>query len=1588
MDRADGSRNFAGNPDICSQAKQRATIKWLLSKAYNNRIPENVIEPFYKDHDNQEHLKPPLVHSLANAELYCLALGNIYSDPNYHNLNHWGVIQALNKKGVTVNDPSVTETVLIQTTPLKLSAHMAIMEAVMTLYAKEVATPNRVMAAIQRLNHVPHRTTIVMPEDNERAILLWVNRTVEALKHRISSSQTENLSVPDIAPVNDFHEVSDGAAIAALISFYCPDELPWQYITVSKAPTSTDCIKNFTVINEFCDHSLPFSIFHMRPQDVYYIRGSMKTNLIAFFADLFNVLEIHPAKCVSFNQGRNDLADAYPRNSHGVAHKRLLPQAISVIPDLRSNLDSHSTGFTGMAHNNTVKKVSNTITLQQPQDGKKTSRCNGEEQFVVHRNRSVLTLNSMLNPSNGDANNDVAAGKPTHWEDTRKQSYAGRRSRRNSFSEDSQLTVENFGGSQDNLHFLGRNPDKEPAIHVGRKDSISKVTNSHTQENDSSGVHNLLQHSNTSPAMSRVSSDASNNSQGLQRMLYDSFDDVESVVQPPMPTLKRSLSYVDTTTQPINPSSTTTWLQQSSSSAAHSDHGDDSESDGSVMSSQLLNIKLKLEEKRRQIENDKRKMESLMNRQRQQVGKAAFFQAVTRSKNGGRNLQSPDSNYGRMMFNDGNISPSSIKNAQQSFSFQDNGMESKWSDRMSQYTDDRKTPDLDHINTDDYNTLSKMHSNYQEIQADLQCLANQQNQMQHNSLQSEMMQHYPGIQSLQQVYQNTHSIHQPQNYLINRQQSNNCVMPNGQMIQHMEHNNTDNNQQWHSLMNHNQSPMPAFNNYNQPQHTQYQNQQGYVNQRPVSSNTQPNPNVYSPSDNHYLPQDPYEQIMPLNKETQSQQFFLHNNQQQPQQQQQQLQQQKFRKSWDISSSPQTHTFAQESQNVWNGSRTIPKSSQPSSLSGSPRQKSEFALLNRSGVKTSPSSPVPPPRRNSNHVVSHSQMPTPSIDDMQPQSISFIGNDANKSDLDLSESLNRIQITSGHRTYRIPSPTRTHMPINRNSFNDNNTSISNTSQDTSANTSDKGFYVSFEDEDAPKRPKPPLRMKKIVSKERNLTQVLNNSVSLNNLDISPRHFNSSTIAKSKELSTPVKSASESAVLQSSNDKINRSKVSASTGVELIIENQNPDPVAIDEMEKKKERILLLSLQRRQQQEEIKNKKEIEAQKRKEKEKEKEEMKLRKKEEEKQRRAVILEQYRIKKTIEEAEREGKTVDKELLNSLKINNTHTMGGPPRLRSKMQSGRPRPKTIHVDRSDTPDGTMTPSRGKKGSITNLATLNSQIRRDYYRGSQDCLAETRRTSTSSLYSDLTDEGKLNTPRNLDRHGSYKNSRDSSLDRTKRKTNFGYYNSAPRKSSSLMNLYGGSSCDQDSMLYRCGDTDSGLGRATPPRRAASPSGPGSLPVRRKFDDAASESGGSDYSGPRLYKQPVTKSNRGIILNAVEYCVFPGVVNREAKKRVLEEINRSEARHFLVLFRDTGCQFRALYLYYPETEEVAKLYGTGPRIVTDRMFDRFFKYNSGGKCFSQVHTKHLTVTIDAFTIHNSLWQGKKVNYPNKKDMTLVV
>lgn len=61
--------------------------------------------------------------------------------------------------------------------------------------------------------------------------------------------------------------------------------------------------------------------------------------------------------------------------------------------------------------------------------------------------------------------------------------------------------------------------------------------------------------------------------------------------------------------------------------------------------------------------------------------------------------------------------------------------------------------------------------------------------------------------------------------------------------------------------------------------------------------------------------------------------------------------------------------------------------------------------------------------------------------------------------------------------------------------------------------------------------------------------------------------------------------------------------------------------------------------------------------------------------------------------------------------------------------------------------------------------------------------------------------------------------------------------------------------------------------------------------------------------------------------------------------------------------------------PDSEMVEKICGTGPKTVTPNMVEKFFKYSSGGKKFTEIYAKHISVTIDAFTIHNQLWQTAK-------------
>lgn len=157
------------------------------------------------------------------------------------------------------------------------------------------------------------------------------------------------------------------------------------------------------------------------------------------------------------------------------------------------------------------------------------------------------------------------------------------------------------------------------------------------------------------------------------------------------------------------------------------------------------------------------------------------------------------------------------------------------------------------------------------------------------------------------------------------------------------------------------------------------------------------------------------------------------------------------------------------------------------------------------------------------------------------------------------------------------------------------------------------------------------------------------------------------------------------------------------------------------------------------------------------------------------------------------------------------------------------------------------------------------------------------------------------------------------------------------------------------------------------------------MERDWDNgstASSITSVAEYNGPRLFKEPSAKSNKPIIQNAIAHCCLAGKVNEAQKNAILEEIERCESNHLIILFRDGGCQFRALYTYSPETEEILKLKGTGPRSISRKMIDRLFKYTSDRKQFTVIPAKSISASVDALTIHGHLWQAKRPSTSKRK------
>lgn len=73
--------------------------------------------------------------------------------------------------------------------------------------------------------------------------------------------------------MRDYRDLCDGVCLAYLIAYYCPKVVPWTSVRFNYMPTVEDSISNVLLVSNFSQKQLPYSVFHMTPQDVTYMRG-------------------------------------------------------------------------------------------------------------------------------------------------------------------------------------------------------------------------------------------------------------------------------------------------------------------------------------------------------------------------------------------------------------------------------------------------------------------------------------------------------------------------------------------------------------------------------------------------------------------------------------------------------------------------------------------------------------------------------------------------------------------------------------------------------------------------------------------------------------------------------------------------------------------------------------------------------------------------------------------------------------------------------------------------------------------------------------------------------------------------------------------------------------------------------------------------------------------------------------------------------------------------------------------------------------------------------------------------------------------
>ncbi|KAJ8321917.1 hypothetical protein KUTeg_000388 [Tegillarca granosa] len=239
------------------KAKLKASLSWILHKAYTGDIPSEFNPPFYETPEGTLHVKPRLANLLVTSELYCLACTNMFGDSHSQWQGHWRIIQALSRKGIYVAEAdknAVTETVLMKTAPFQRFASF--------------------------------NASSELPSNMDDTLMFWINKVSATVQHRIlKSSQLIEGETQQKVRIVSRNTPRDNLDIPVI------DD-------IIKDIGIADSLHNLRLVRSFCNKHIPVKCFHLSYEDLLYTHNDLKQNIYVMISELFYWFELKKADCV------------------------------------------------------------------------------------------------------------------------------------------------------------------------------------------------------------------------------------------------------------------------------------------------------------------------------------------------------------------------------------------------------------------------------------------------------------------------------------------------------------------------------------------------------------------------------------------------------------------------------------------------------------------------------------------------------------------------------------------------------------------------------------------------------------------------------------------------------------------------------------------------------------------------------------------------------------------------------------------------------------------------------------------------------------------------------------------------------------------------------------------------------------------------------------------------------------------------------------------------------------------------------------------------------------------------------------------